>query len=160
VLKNGCARKSRAPPHEKRRLSAGERGVYFLADYQGGYPMTHELQTTAEQGNAPPADTPRPGKKTNRRAPGRVCPISESIVISRFWRNRRGEAIVTSLEPFEARVVVHVRQYFTTTDGKLAPTKKGVAIDILRLPELAAAVAKALSVAKDLGLIPDNGAGR
>ena len=95
----------------------------------------------------------RPGRKTNRRMSPRECPLSETLVISKFWRNRRGEAIVTSLEPYEGRVIVHVRQFFTDAQGKLAPTKKGIAIDILRLPELSDAVTKALAKAIELDLI-------
>ena len=43
--------------------------------------------------------------------------------------------------------------------GRLVPTPKGVSIVVLRLPELAAAVTKALAKAKELGLIPDDGTG-
>jgi Transcriptional Coactivator p15 (PC4) len=85
--------------------------------------------------------------------PQRECPIAETVMISQFWRNRRGEAIVTSFEPYEGHVIVHVRQYYTTTDGKLAPTAKGIAINITRLPDLVSAVAKAHAKAIELGLI-------
>lgn len=74
-------------------------------------------------------------------------------VVWRFWRNRRGEGVAVSIEPWEGRTLVHVRQFFTDHAGKLAPTKKGICIDVLRLPELAAAVNKALATARELGLI-------
>lgn len=81
--------------------------------------------------------------------------LSESLVIDRFWRNRRGEAIVTSLEPYEGRAILHVRTYFTDKAGKLAPTRKGIAIAAARLPDLHAALGKAMAKAIELGLLKD-----
>lgn len=111
--------------------------------------------TLEDQTGARDALQPRPGRKTNRRQAPRECPLAERVEISKFWRNRRGEAVVTSLEPYQGRVVVHIRQYFTDAAGKLAPTKKGIAIDVLRLPELAAATARALKFARERGLLPE-----
>jgi Transcriptional Coactivator p15 (PC4) len=78
----------------------------------------------------------------------------------RFWKNRyRRDAIVVSLSTFEDRNLISVRTYTTSQDGKMLPTTKGVALAVARLPELAAAVARALAKAKALGLIPnDDGA--
>jgi hypothetical protein len=45
-------------------------------------------------------------------------------------------------------------------EGKLLPTAKGVAISILRLPELAKSVNKALERARGLGLIDDDEAAK
>jgi hypothetical protein len=90
---------------------------------------------------------------TAKHTAARGVTLPEPIIVARFWRNRRGEAIAVSIEPYEGRVLVHVRQYFTDKAGTLAPTKKGICIDVLRLPELAAAVNKALVRARELGLI-------
>lgn len=79
--------------------------------------------------------------------------FNEPVEIAKFWRNRRGEAICVSLEPFEGRAILHVRTYFTAPDRKLAPTKKGIAITVAKLPDLAAAVNKAAAKAAELGLL-------
>jgi hypothetical protein len=44
-----------------------------------------------------------------------------------------------------------------SAEGKLQPTGKGVAMVVLRLPELAAAVNKALTKARELNLLGDEG---
>lgn len=81
--------------------------------------------------------------------------LLEPIVIDRFWRNRRGEAVVTSLRQFESHVLCDLRVCFSNKDGELQPTKKGLAVVVLRLPDLAAAVNKALAKARALGLIEE-----
>ena len=85
--------------------------------------------------------------------------LDEPLVVDRFWKNRRKDAIVTSLSTFEGRNLVDVRQHFMNKEGKLQPTQKGVAVVVLRLPDLAKAINKALKQAKELGLLPDDGAG-
>ena len=47
-----------------------------------------------------------------------------------------------------------------TKDGKLAPTHQGLAMVVLRLPDLAKAITKALAKALELGLLDDDGAGK
>jgi hypothetical protein len=83
--------------------------------------------------------------------------LPEPVEIARFWKNRRHDAIVVSLSTFEGRNLVDVRQHFMNAEGKLQPTGKGVAMVVLRLPELAAAVNKALMKARELNLIGDQG---
>jgi hypothetical protein len=79
--------------------------------------------------------------------------LPEPIIVDRFWRNRRGEAVVTSLRQYESHVLCDLRVCFSNKDGQLQPTKKGLAVVVVRLPELAAAVNKALAKARALGLI-------
>jgi Transcriptional Coactivator p15 (PC4) len=83
------------------------------------------------------------------RSPGLAAPEE----IAKFWRNRRGEAVVVQLREFEGRVLVDSRGHFTDKDGALAPTPKGLSIAVSKLPELAAALAKAEARARELGLI-------
>jgi hypothetical protein len=83
--------------------------------------------------------------------------LDEPVVIDRFWKNRRKDAIVTTLSTFEGRNLVDVRQHFMNSEGKLQPTQKGVAIVVLRLPDLAKAVNKAMERARELGLLEDEG---
>jgi hypothetical protein len=84
--------------------------------------------------------------------------LDEPIVVHQFWKNRKHDAIIVSLSTYEGRNLVDVRQHFMTKEGKLAPTQKGLAIVVLRLPELAAGIAKALTKARELGLLDDDGA--
>jgi hypothetical protein len=79
--------------------------------------------------------------------------LPEPVEIAKFWKNRKGDAVVVSLSTFEGRNLIDVRQHFTSKDGKLLATQKGLAMQVLRLPELAAAVNKALTKARELGLI-------
>ena len=85
--------------------------------------------------------------------------LTEPVIISRFWKNRQHDAIVTELATYEGRNVVDVRQY-AMHEGRLKPTHKGISIVVLRLPQLAKAINRALKQAKELGLLPpDDGAG-
>jgi hypothetical protein len=105
--------------------------------------MTHIEQA------APAGDVP---------APGRGRHLAEPLIVSRFWKNRAHDAIVTELSTYEGRVVVDVRQY-AMHQGRLKPTHKGISIVVLRLPQLAKAINLALKQAKELGLLPpDDGA--
>jgi hypothetical protein len=84
--------------------------------------------------------------------------LAEPITVAEFWKNRRGESIRVTLETYEGRNLVSVRQFFTADTGKMQPTKKGVSLSVLLLPELAAAVNKALARAAELGLLEGKGA--
>jgi transcriptional coactivator p15 (PC4) len=78
----------------------------------------------------------------------------------RFWKNRwRRDAIVVSLSTYEGRNLISVRTHTTSQDGKMLPTAKGIALVVARLPELAAALTKALAKARELGLLDDQGEG-
>lgn len=77
----------------------------------------------------------------------------EILFCERFWRNRKGEAVVVELRVVDGFTLCDVRQFFTAPDGKLRPTKSGVAIAIRKLPELRRAIDKAARKAADLGLI-------
>jgi hypothetical protein len=80
-------------------------------------------------------------------------PLTEPIVVAEFWCNRRGEAVRVQLKEFNGHPLVDVRKFFTDDDGCLVPTKKGLAIAIARLPDLARAIAKAVHKARELGLL-------
>jgi transcriptional coactivator p15 (PC4) len=81
--------------------------------------------------------------------------LPEPVEIAKFWKNRRHDAVVTTLSTFEGRNLVDIRTHVMDRKGCLVPTPKGVSIVVLRLPELAAAVNKALAKAKELGLLDD-----
>lgn len=82
-------------------------------------------------------------------------PLTETVVVDRFWKNRRKDAIVVSLSCYEGHNLIDVRTHYMSKDGRLLPTAKGTAISVLRLPELAKAINKALAKAIELNLIPD-----
>jgi transcriptional coactivator p15 (PC4) len=82
--------------------------------------------------------------------------IAEPIEIAKFWKNRRHDAIIVSLRSYEGRNFLDVRTH-AMKDGCLVPTPKGVTVAIPRMVELAAAMTKALSKARDLGLLDDQG---
>jgi hypothetical protein len=96
----------------------------------------------------------------NRNAPGRELrrgpTLLEPVVVCRFWKNRRHDAIVVSLSTFEGKNLVDVRMH-AMKEGRLVPTPKGVAMVVRRLPDLAKPINAALSQARALGLLPDEG---
>lgn len=110
-------------------------------------------QNAAHNGAASVAVGDLDNCQTATAAGSRSTQISDPIKVAEFWKNRRGDTVRVTLESYEGRNLVTVRQFYTTTDNKLAPTKKGVSIAIARLPDLAAAVTKALEKALELGLI-------
>jgi hypothetical protein len=79
--------------------------------------------------------------------------LAEPVEVAKFFKNRRKEVIVVSLSTFEGRNIVDVRQHFHNEQGLMRPTSKGVAMVVLRLPELAKAINKALAKAQELGLL-------
>jgi hypothetical protein len=85
----------------------------------------------------------------------RRAALSEPVEIAKFWRNRRGEAVVVQLRQYEGHILADARVNFTNKEGKLQPTRKGISISVRRLPELAAALVKAERKARELGLIAD-----
>jgi Transcriptional Coactivator p15 (PC4) len=87
----------------------------------------------------------------------RRADLSEPVEIAKFWRNRRGEAVIVQLCEYEGHVLADARVNFTNQEGKLQPTGKGISISAHRLPELAAALAKAERKARELGLIKGEG---
>jgi Transcriptional Coactivator p15 (PC4) len=85
-------------------------------------------------------------------------PLAEPIEVAKWWKSRRRDiAVVVSLSAYEGHNLVNVREHFIGSDGCMRPTTKGLAMVVRRLPEFAAALAKALAKARELGLIDDDG---
>jgi hypothetical protein len=78
--------------------------------------------------------------------------LTEPVEVARFWKNRRGEAIIVRLSTYEGYNLVDLRAWYTAQGGELKPSK-GLACSVRHLPELAAAVNKALTKARELGLV-------
>lgn len=87
-----------------------------------------------------------------------VDPIGEPLLIDRFWRNRRGEAVAVSLRRFKGRVLVDCIVQATSPAGKLEPTGRGLSLLLARLPDLQKALCKAEKRATELGLLKPGGA--
>jgi hypothetical protein len=83
----------------------------------------------------------------------RTPKLADPVIVSEFWATRNGQSVRVQLRDFEGRTLVDARRYFTNKDGVLQPTKKGISLAVTRLPDLAAAINKALRTAIDLGLI-------
>jgi hypothetical protein len=99
-----------------------------------------------------------PGPMENWRQVADAAPaLAEPLVIAEWWKNRRGESVRLVINRFEGRDIFDLRTWYTA-DGKLKPGK-GFAAEVRHLPRLAAAFAKAVVRAGELGLIDDNGAG-
>jgi Transcriptional Coactivator p15 (PC4) len=100
----------------------------------------------------------RPAHHRNVLARDRGATLAEPITIARFWKNRgRNESVHVTLSEYEGCPLIGVRIHSTGSDGIDRPTPKGISMGIRKLPELAAAVAKALATARELGLITGEG---
>jgi Transcriptional Coactivator p15 (PC4) len=86
-----------------------------------------------------------------------VPALAEPVIVAEWWKNRRGESIRLTLNRFEGRDVIDLRTWYSA-DGRLKPGK-GFAAEVRHLPRLAAAFAKAVAKARELGLIDDKGTG-
>jgi hypothetical protein len=83
--------------------------------------------------------------------------LAEPIVVSEFWKNRRGESIRVTLSTYQGCNICDVRTWYTA-DGKLKPGK-GFCAQAKHLPQLASAFAKAAAKARELGLIENDAEG-
>jgi Transcriptional Coactivator p15 (PC4) len=93
-------------------------------------------------------------RRPDAHARGAAMTLAEPIVVAEFWANRRGEAVRVQLREYEGQALIDVRRYYTGAEGKLLPTQKGLSLVVRRLPDLAAAIGKALNTARELKLIP------
>jgi Transcriptional Coactivator p15 (PC4) len=78
--------------------------------------------------------------------------LDEPVVISKFWKNRKHDAIIVTLSTYEGHNLVDLRTH-AMKEGRLVPTPKGLAMVVRRLPELLDAITKAHAKAQELGLI-------
>jgi hypothetical protein len=77
--------------------------------------------------------------------------------IAKFFKSARDRTkhIRVELSEYEGHPLINIRVWQTGSDGIDRPTKQGIALAIRKLPELARAVAKAETRARDLGLLDD-----
>jgi hypothetical protein len=84
--------------------------------------------------------------------------LPEPIEVAKFWKSRRRDiAVVVAIGPYKEHNLISVREHVVGSDGIMRPSTRGVSLVVRRLPELAAALAKAMQQAQTLGLLPDDG---
>jgi Transcriptional Coactivator p15 (PC4) len=99
-----------------------------------------------------------PGPAANWRQVADAAPaLTDPLTVAEWWKNRRGESIRLVLNAYQGRNVFDLRTWFTD-NGRLRPGK-GFACEVRHLPRLAAALAKAETKARELGLLSDEGTG-
>jgi len=81
--------------------------------------------------------------------------VTEPIEIGKFPKNRKGDFVVVAIKEFQGITYLDIRQFFTSEDGKSFPTKKGVAIGLRKLEELASLINKARAKVHELGLLDE-----
>lgn len=79
------------------------------------------------------------------------------IVVAEWDRNSR-EVVRVALDHFNGRHTVNARVWYRDDDA-LKPGKTGITLAVKHLPALADAMAKALTKARELGLIETAGDG-
>jgi hypothetical protein len=84
-------------------------------------------------------------------------PMVEPIKIGEFWKNRRGELVRVTLCSYEDHNLIDIRVHYTAKDGTLQPCRKGLTLAVGKLPELTAALRKAVAKAAELGLLDEGG---
>jgi hypothetical protein len=69
------------------------------------------------------------------------------------WQINRHERVRVSIEQFKGVDLISVRKWFEAEDDSLRPGKAGIALNVKHLPQIADAMAKALFVARERGLV-------
>jgi Transcriptional Coactivator p15 (PC4) len=87
----------------------------------------------------------------------RKPPLDEPI--ARFWKSTRDRTahVRVDFSEYKGHPLINVRVWQTGSDGIDRPTTKGIALTIGKLPELHAALTRALARAKELDLLSDQG---
>jgi Transcriptional Coactivator p15 (PC4) len=75
------------------------------------------------------------------------------VLIVDEWRLNSRERMRVTLEPYKGIWLLNLRKWYEADDGKFQPSKRGIAVSVRHLPQLAEAVTQAVSVARDHDLI-------
>ncbi|MGA8157124.1 MAG: PC4/YdbC family ssDNA-binding protein [Rhodoplanes sp.] len=73
------------------------------------------------------------------------------------WARNGRETIQVALDQYQSRDIIDVRTWYSDGVGTLRPTRSGVSLAVRHLPALADALTAALLVARERGLLPDDG---
>jgi hypothetical protein len=77
----------------------------------------------------------------------------EPILIAE-WPLKRGEIARVSIKNYKGTWLLDIRKFFENEAGDYNPTSKGIALSIKHLNRINTALADALTVARQRGLIP------
>ena len=78
---------------------------------------------------------------------------SDEVVVAAWPINSRGETARISLQRYDSAWRIGCRKWYVDDDSKLYPIRQGISLRVEHLPRLAAALAEALSAARERGLI-------
>ena len=81
--------------------------------------------------------------------------MTEKTIIASWPKNSR-ETLMVKLDSYKGQAIVDCRAWYAGSDGSLKPGRGGLTVSIRHLPALAAAFARGLTAAKDMGLISDD----
>jgi hypothetical protein len=87
--------------------------------------------------------------------------LDEPIEIAKFWKSPRDRTahVRVGFSEYKGHPLINVRVWQTGSDGIDRPTPKGIALTIGKLPELHAAIGKAMTEARARGLLDDQSEG-
>jgi hypothetical protein len=78
---------------------------------------------------------------------------SHDTTIIAEWQVNRRERVRVSIERFDGTWLINIRRWFEADDGSIRPGKRGIALGVKHLPQLAEAIGDALASARERGLI-------
>lgn len=70
------------------------------------------------------------------------------------WAKGR-DTVRVQLAEYRGKALLDCRIWYSTPEGELRPSPKGITLTVDALPELASAITKAIARAKSMGLILD-----
>ena len=73
------------------------------------------------------------------------------VIVAEWAINNRGETARISLERYKGTWRIGCRKWYLDDNNKLCPTRQGLSLRVEHLPRLAAALADALSAARERG---------
>jgi hypothetical protein len=73
----------------------------------------------------------------------------EEVLVAEFNKGKNGDKVRAKLRAFKGKTYADIRLHYTAEDGKVLPTKKGIALPVSLLPELVKAVQALSEAAKD-----------
>jgi transcriptional coactivator p15 (PC4) len=84
--------------------------------------------------------------------------LPEPLTIAKFWKSPRDRTahVRVGLSEHMGYPLINIRVWQTGSDGIDRPTVKGIALNVRKLPDLHAAVTKALAKAREIGLLDDD----
>jgi hypothetical protein len=97
-------------------------------------------------------------RKTDRRQAPKPA-LTAPIEVMKLFANRTGDVVVIAIHQIEGGPpILDIRKFVTDEAGVMRPTTKGLAVAIVRAPDLCDGISKAIKVAQQLGLLTSEAA--